>query len=101
MPMGLGCFPAFSSDEAHGGRSGFVRVTEVKKGDRVVIPFVTECGECFFCTQQPFPACETNNPDQGGLLMNKSQITPPPALFGYSHLYGAVSGAVRPKRFLG
>lgn len=67
-------------------------VTRVKKGDRVVIPFVIACGECFFCAQQQFAACETTNPDQGGLVMNKNQITPPPALFGYSHLYGGVPG---------
>ena len=67
-------------------------VTRVKKGDRVVIPFVIACGECFFCAQQQFAACEATNPDQGGLVMNKNQITPPPALFGYSHLYGGVPG---------
>lgn len=67
-------------------------VTRVRKGDRVVIPFVIACGECFFCAQQQFAACETTNPDQGGLVMNKNRISPPPALFGYSHLYGGVPG---------
>ncbi|MDQ6646535.1 MAG: glutathione-dependent formaldehyde dehydrogenase [Pseudomonadota bacterium] len=67
-------------------------VTRVKRGDRVVIPFVIACGECFFCAQQQFAACETTNPDDGGLVMNTKQITPPPALFGYSHLYGGVPG---------
>lgn len=67
-------------------------VTRVKKGDRVVIPFVIACGECFFCAQQQSAACQNTNPDLGGLVMNKKQITPPPALFGYSHLYGGVSG---------
>ena len=67
-------------------------VTRVRKGDRVVIPFVIACGECFFCAQQQFAACETTNPDRGGLVMNRAQITPPPALFGYSHLYGGVPG---------
>ena len=67
-------------------------VTRVKKGDRVVIPFVIACGDCFFCAQQQYAACETTNPDHGSLLMQRKQITPPAALFGYSHLYGGVPG---------
>lgn len=67
-------------------------VTAVKKGDRVVIPFVIACGECFFCAKELYGACETTNPDQGATLKHKNMITPPAALFGYSHLYGGVPG---------
>ncbi|MGA0588691.1 zinc-dependent alcohol dehydrogenase [Dyella sp. KRB-257] len=67
-------------------------VARVKKGDRVVIPFVIACGDCFFCAQQQYAACETTNPDRGSLLMQRKHITPPAALFGYSHLYGGVPG---------
>src|SRR5690606_5350151 len=66
-------------------------VTAVKRGDRVVIPFVIACGECFFCSLQEFASCETTNPDRGAIL-NAKGITPPAALFGYSHLYGGVPG---------
>jgi threonine dehydrogenase-like Zn-dependent dehydrogenase len=67
-------------------------VTNVKVGDRVVIPFVIACGKCFFCENDLFAACETTNPDQGSSLQKRSRMTPPAALFGYSHLYGGVPG---------
>lgn len=66
-------------------------VTAVQKGDRVVIPFVIACGECFFCHMSQYAACETTNPGKGAAL-NRKTITPPAALFGYSHLYGGVPG---------
>nr|WP_063571016.1 zinc-dependent alcohol dehydrogenase [Luteibacter rhizovicinus] len=67
-------------------------VTNVAVGDRVVIPFVIACGKCFFCDNDLFAACETTNPDQGASLRKRSRMTPPAALFGYSHLYGGVPG---------
>lgn len=66
-------------------------VTHLKKGDRVVVPFVIACGQCFFCEKQLFAACETTNPDRGAIL-NKKDIRPGAALFGYTHLYGGVPG---------
>ncbi|MGQ3170439.1 MAG: zinc-dependent alcohol dehydrogenase [Methylophilus sp.] len=66
-------------------------VTNVKKGDRVIIPFVIACGHCFFCEKNLYAACETTNPDRGGAL-NKKSAKPPAALFGYSHMYGGVPG---------
>lgn len=67
-------------------------VTNVAVGDRVVIPFVIACGKCFFCENDQFAACETTNPDQGASLRKRPKMTPPAALFGYSHLYGGVPG---------
>ncbi|RAO76172.1 zinc-dependent alcohol dehydrogenase [Dyella jiangningensis] len=67
-------------------------VTAVKQGDRVVVPFVIACGKCFFCTREQYACCETTNPDQGATLKQRRHITPPAALFGYSHLYGGVAG---------
>ena len=66
-------------------------VTAVKKGDRVVIPFVIACGQCFHCRLSEFAACETTNTGKGA-AMNQKHIRPPAALFGYSHLYGGVAG---------
>ena len=66
-------------------------VSAVKRGDRVVIPFVIACGECFFCALEEFACCETTNPGRGAIL-NAKGISPPAALFGYSHLYGGVPG---------
>ena len=66
-------------------------VTAVKKGDRVVIPFVIACGECFHCLLSEYSACETTNTGKGAAL-NQKGIKPPAALFGYTHLYGGVPG---------
>lgn len=66
-------------------------VTKVKKGDRVVVPFVIACGDCFFCQMQLYAACENTNSGRGAIL-NKKQIPPAAALFGYSHLYGGIPG---------
>lgn len=66
-------------------------VTRVKRGDRVVIPFVIACGRCFHCLLSEYAACETTNTGRGAIL-NAKQIKPPAALFGYSHLYGGVPG---------
>jgi threonine dehydrogenase-like Zn-dependent dehydrogenase len=66
-------------------------VTAVKRGDRVVIPFVIACGECFHCRLAEYSACETTNTGKGA-AMNQKGIRPPAALFGYTHLYGGVAG---------
>ncbi|RVU00371.1 glutathione-dependent formaldehyde dehydrogenase [Mucilaginibacter limnophilus] len=66
-------------------------VKNLKKGDRVVVPFPIACGHCFFCTHGASPACENSNykhygPD--GDLADKKGA----ALFGYTDLYGGYSG---------
>jgi threonine dehydrogenase-like Zn-dependent dehydrogenase len=66
-------------------------ISSLKQGDRVVIPFVIACGECFHCRLEEFAACETTNTGKGA-AMNQKGIKPPAALFGYSHLYGGVPG---------
>jgi S-(hydroxymethyl)glutathione dehydrogenase / alcohol dehydrogenase len=66
-------------------------VTNVKKGDRVVIPFPIACGACFFCNDGLPGHCENSNPEkygpEGGLLDQKGG-----GLFGYTDLYGGYSG---------
>ncbi len=66
-------------------------VTAVNIGDRVIIPFVIACGNCFYCAMNLHAACETTNTGRGAIL-NKKQIPPGAALFGYSHLYGGLPG---------
>ncbi|WP_445620039.1 zinc-dependent alcohol dehydrogenase [Kushneria sp. Sum13] len=66
-------------------------VTSVKKGDRVVVPFVIACGSCFFCQHSLYAACEATNPNEGAAL-NKKSIPAPAALFGFSHMYGGIPG---------
>lgn len=72
-------------------------VHTVKRGDRVVIPFVISCGDCFFCSRQLYAACETTNVQTGvmkgrGAILNKKELRPGAALFGYTHLYGGMPG---------
>jgi threonine dehydrogenase-like Zn-dependent dehydrogenase len=66
-------------------------VTHLVRGDRVVIPFVIACGQCFYCNLSLFAACETTNSGRGA-IMNKKSATSGAALFGYSHLYGGIPG---------
>jgi|SRR5688572_6078331 len=72
-------------------------VAKIRRGDRVVIPFVIACGDCVFCARNLFAACETTNVQTGplegrGALLNKKSLRSGAALFGYSHLYGGVPG---------
>jgi S-(hydroxymethyl)glutathione dehydrogenase / alcohol dehydrogenase len=66
-------------------------VTNLKRGDRVVVPFPIACGQCWFCSGGFPTQCEHSNPDhygpEGGLLTQKGG-----ALFGYTDLYGGYSG---------
>ncbi len=66
-------------------------VTRFKPGDRVIVPFAIGCGHCYFCTHDLWSCCETTNPDTGAAL-NKKSLRSPAALYGYTHLYGGVSG---------
>lgn len=65
-------------------------VKNLKKGDRVVVPFPIACGQCFFCNHKWPTQCENSNknygPD-GGFLTEKGA-----ALFGYTDLYGGYDG---------
>jgi len=67
------------------------QVTAVRKGDRVVVPFVIACGDCFFCGRKLFSACETTNTGPGA-IMNKKDARSGAALFGYTKLYGGIPG---------
>jgi S-(hydroxymethyl)glutathione dehydrogenase/alcohol dehydrogenase len=66
-------------------------VKNLKKGDRVVVPFPIACGSCYFCTHQWPTQCENSNPEnygpEGGILTEKGA-----GLFGYTDLYGGYSG---------
>jgi threonine dehydrogenase-like Zn-dependent dehydrogenase len=58
-------------------------VTDLKAGDRVVIPFNISCGHCWMCERQWFAACETTQNKSEGMGAS---------LFGYTKLYGQVPG---------
>jgi len=58
-------------------------VTKLAVGDRVVIPFVIACGDCFMCSQGLTTQCETTQNRESGTGAS---------LYGFSELYGSVPG---------
>lgn len=65
-------------------------VTNLKRGDRVVVPFTIACGNCFFCKRQIWSACDNSNPNAH--LMEKAYGYSGSGLFGYSHMMGGYAG---------
>jgi threonine dehydrogenase-like Zn-dependent dehydrogenase len=65
-------------------------VTNLKVGDRVVVPFTICCGECFFCQKELWSLCDRTNPnaEMAAKVMGQS----PAGLFGYSHMLGGFPG---------
>jgi S-(hydroxymethyl)glutathione dehydrogenase/alcohol dehydrogenase len=57
------------------------KVTKLKKGDRVIIPFNISCGECFYCQNHLESQCDNSN-DNGDMG----------AYFGYSGTTGGYPG---------
>ena len=58
-------------------------VTNIKPGDRVVIPFNISCGHCWMCGQGLQSQCETTQ-------VHEQEMGA--ALFGFTKLYGQVPG---------
>jgi len=65
-------------------------VSNLRVGDRVVVPFTISCGSCFFCQKGLTSLCDTSNPnaEQARKVMGHS----PAGLFGYSHMLGGFPG---------
>jgi threonine dehydrogenase-like Zn-dependent dehydrogenase len=60
-----------------------LEVSQIREGDRVVIPFNISCGDCWMCREGLFAQCETTQ--------NREQEKGA-SLFGYTKLYGEVPG---------
>jgi len=58
-------------------------VSNLKQGDRVVIPFNISCGSCWMCSRGLFAQCETTQVREYGKGAS---------LFGFTDLYGGVPG---------
>jgi threonine dehydrogenase-like Zn-dependent dehydrogenase len=65
-------------------------VTNLRAGDRVVVPFPIACGRCTMCQAELFSLCENSNPNawQAEQLWGYS----PCGIFGYSHMLGGYPG---------
>lgn len=65
-------------------------VTNLTRGDRVVVPFTIACGSCFFCKKKIWAACDNSNPNAH--LMEAAYGYSGSGLFGYSHMMGGYAG---------
>ncbi len=65
-------------------------VGNLRKGDRVVVPFPIACGHCEPCTRELYSLCENSNPNawMGEQLWGYA----PCGIFGYSHMMGGYPG---------
>jgi threonine dehydrogenase-like Zn-dependent dehydrogenase len=65
-------------------------VRNLKRGDRVVVPFTIACGHCWFCSHDLWSLCDNSNPnaDMATEVFGHS----PSGLFGYTHLFGGYAG---------
>src|SRR5829696_3343830 len=65
-------------------------VTNLRVGDRVVVPFTIACGNCFYCERGIFSGCDNSNPKP------EAQETlygfTGAGIFGYSHMMGGFAG---------
>ena len=66
-------------------------VTNLKVGDRVVVPFTISCGQCWFCQKGLFSCCDRTNPNAE--MAAKAMGQSPAGLFGFSHSSAATPGA--------
>jgi threonine dehydrogenase-like Zn-dependent dehydrogenase len=66
--------------------------SRLKIGQRVVVPFVIACGQCYFCQQQQFAACDNSNPAETADMSEFLYGYPMTGAFGYSHLTGGYAG---------
>lgn len=56
-------------------------IAQLKKGDRVIVPFPVACGHCWYCEHDLWSQCDNSNAhgETGGM-------------FGYSELFGGYDG---------
>ena len=63
---------------------------KLKKGDRIVVPFNINCGECYQCKLGNWASCLKSN--RNAEMAAKMFGYPTAGLFGYSHLTGGYWG---------
>ncbi|KAF6234312.1 GroES-like protein [Scenedesmus sp. NREL 46B-D3] len=64
-------------------------VTNLKRGDRVLVAFDIACGQCFFCNHGYQSSCDSTNPSKVQEAMYGQAAG---GFFGYSHLTGGYQG---------
>lgn len=66
-------------------------VTNIKKGDRVVVPSAISCGNCWFCQQGLTSCCDNSNPESA--IQDKVLGSPVSGIYGYTHAFGGYPGS--------
>jgi S-(hydroxymethyl)glutathione dehydrogenase / alcohol dehydrogenase len=68
-------------------------VKNLRRGDRIIVPFPLACGHCHFCNMQLPTHCEHSNTKnygpEGEVVKGKGTGA---ALYGYTDLYGGING---------
>lgn len=65
-------------------------VTNLARGDRVLVPFPIACGRCGYCLASQFSLCDNSNPN--AWIAEEMFGYSPAGLFGYSHMLGGYPG---------
>ncbi|HEY8429924.1 MAG TPA: zinc-dependent alcohol dehydrogenase [Sandaracinaceae bacterium] len=65
-------------------------VTDLRVGDRVVVPFPIACGACNACSEELYSLCENSNPN--AWMAEKLWGHHGAGIFGYSHITGGFAG---------
>lgn len=65
-------------------------VSNLRIGDRVVVPFTISCGNCWSCSQGLFSVCENSNPN--AKIAEELLGHSPAGAFGFSHMLGGYPG---------
>jgi len=67
------------------------RVKNLQPGDRVIVPSVISCGDCFYCKKGQFSLCDNSNPKPA--VAEKMWGHATCGIFGYSHMMGGYAGS--------
>jgi threonine dehydrogenase-like Zn-dependent dehydrogenase len=65
-------------------------VKNLRRGDRVVVPFPIACGACFFCKRELYSLCD--NPNSNHRMAAELWGYSPAGIYGYAHLLGGYAG---------
>jgi len=65
-------------------------VKNIRKGDRVVVPFPIACGQCYYCKHELWSLCDNSNPN--AWMAEQLYGFSAAGMYGYSHLYGGYAG---------
>ena len=65
-------------------------VRNLRRGDRVVVPFPIACGTCAYCRRDEWSLCDNSNPNAA--MLEAIAGYSGAGLYGYSHLYGGYAG---------